>query len=87
MKMFEGYPDVMTVPQVARALSVGRSRINVLIRTKELSSFKVGQKTLIPKMKLIDFVLQSIGENIRTPQRHSTGIIVGESSPVGKEIT
>lgn len=85
--MFEEYPDVMTVSQVARALSVGRSRINVLIRTKELSSFKVGRTTLVPKMKLIDFVMQSIGEDISTPQRHSIGNIVGKSSPVGKEIT
>lgn len=84
MKMFEGYPDVMTVPQVARALSVGKNSIYPLIRTKTLPSFKVGQTTLIPKMSLIDFVQRSVGENFSDP-RHSTDIQVGESSPVGKE--
>ena len=66
--MFEGYPDLMTVSQVVRALSISRNRINVLIRTKQIASFKVGQTTLIPKKKLIDFVLLSAGENFSSAQ-------------------
>jgi len=54
--MFDKYPDVLTVEQVAEALSIGRNTAYSLVRNSSIRCIKVGKKYLIPKIFLIEFV-------------------------------
>lgn len=53
--MFENYPDIMTVKQLASALGIGTNSAYELVNTKVIGSRKVGRKILIPKSCVIDF--------------------------------
>lgn len=57
--MFEKYPDVLTVKQLQEALSIGKNSAYNLIKSKKIKSIKIGSKTLIPKVFLIEFVENS----------------------------
>lgn len=54
--MFENYPDIMTVKQLAQALGIGLNSAYELVNTNEIGNRKVGRKILIPKTCVIDFV-------------------------------
>ena len=54
--MFENYPDIMTVKQLASALGIGMNSAYELVNTQVIGSRKVGRKILIPKSCVIDFV-------------------------------
>jgi len=54
--MFENYPDIMTVKQLAQALGIGLNSAYELVNTNEIGSRKVGRKILIPKTCVIDFI-------------------------------
>ena len=54
--MFENYPDIMTVKQLANALGIGMNSAYELVNTQVIGSRKVGRKILIPKSCVIDFV-------------------------------
>lgn len=54
--MFENYPDIMTVKQLASALGIGTNSAYELVNSKVIGSRKVGRKILIPKSCVIDFV-------------------------------
>lgn len=54
--MFDNYPEIMTVKQVAKALGIGLNGAYVLINTGQIASRKVGRKFLIPKSCVIDFM-------------------------------
>ena len=56
INVFENYPDIMTVKQLASALGIGANSAYELVNTKVIGSRKVGRKILIPKSCLIDFV-------------------------------
>lgn len=54
--MFQKYPDVMTVAQVAQALGIGKNKVYELIHHHVIGSKRVGRKILVPKCCLIDYV-------------------------------
>ena len=54
--MFENYPDIMTVKQLASALGIGMNSAYELVNTQVIGSRKVGRKILIPKSCVIDFM-------------------------------
>lgn len=54
--MFEQYPDMLTVMQVAKALSIGRNKAYELVNNNIIGSIQVGRKYLIPKSWLIDYI-------------------------------
>lgn len=54
--MFEGYPDVLNVAQLADALGIGRNAAYALLHEGTVKSLRVGRKFLIPKVCLIDYV-------------------------------
>ncbi len=56
-KMFTDYPDVVTVPQLMKMLSVGRQAAYELVHSGEIQSFKVGKSIKIPKIKIIEYIL------------------------------
>lgn len=61
--MFKQYPDVMTVPQVAEALRIGRGTAYKLVNEKTIGSVRIGKKIRVPKQCLIEYV-QSARYNI-----------------------
>lgn len=54
--MFNEYPEILTVPQVSKALGIGTRSAYTLIREKELGHIRIGRKILIPKVCLEDFI-------------------------------
>jgi len=61
--MFEKYPDIVTVEQAMKMLSIGKSKLYELIRNKSIIHMTVGKKYLIPKIHLVDFVNKSCYDN------------------------
>jgi excisionase family DNA binding protein len=54
--MFEQYPDMLTVMQVAKALSIGRNKAYELVNNNIIGSIQIGRKYLVPKSWLIDYI-------------------------------
>lgn len=56
-KMFTDYPDVLSVEQLQNMLSVSRNCAYELINLGEVKSIKIGKYYRIPKLSVIEFVL------------------------------
>ena len=54
--MFFGFPDLMSVGDMRKALNIGRSMAYKLIQTGEIQHIRVGKSIKIPKRFVIDFV-------------------------------
>lgn len=54
--MFKEYPDIMTIPQVAEALGIGRKAAYDLVNKKKLGAVRVGRTIKVPKFSLEEFV-------------------------------
>ena len=54
--MFKEYPDILTVPQVAQALGVGRKAEYDLVNNKILGAIRVGRTIKVPKFSLEEYV-------------------------------
>jgi hypothetical protein len=56
-KMFAEYPDVVGISDLMSMLSVGRHSAYELINSGQIQSFKIGRNIKIPKIKVIDFLI------------------------------
>lgn len=56
--MFHEYQDIMSVFDVAEALSIGKNRVYELLESGSLKGFRIGKVWKIPKESLKEFVLQ-----------------------------
>jgi len=54
--LFREYADVVTVPELAKMLRIGRNSAYDLIKHRHIQSVKVGNQIRIPKSSIIDFV-------------------------------
>ena len=54
--MFKEYPDILTIPQVAQALGIGRKAAYDLVRSHQLGHIRVGKSIKVPKFSLEEFV-------------------------------
>ncbi len=54
--MFNEYPDIMTVEQVAAALHIGKNSAYNLINSRAIGCKRVGRKIIVPKSCVIDYV-------------------------------
>ena len=54
--MFKDYPDILTIPQVAQALGVGRKAAYALVNDNKLGAIRVGRSIKVPKDSLVEFV-------------------------------
>lgn len=54
--MFKEYPDIMTVPQVAEALKIGRKAAYALVNGNHLGHIRIGRTIKVPKEMLVEFV-------------------------------
>ena len=53
---FQDYADVVTIPELAKMLRVGRNVAYDLVNNGQVKSVKVGSQIRIPKSSIIDFV-------------------------------
>lgn len=61
-KLFEDYPDVLTVQQVRQALGIGRVGVYKLLDGGNIRCFKIGNAYKIPKTALIEYIQKSCKE-------------------------
>ena len=54
--MFREYPDIMTIPQVAKALGICTKAAYALVNDKKLGHIRIGRTIKVPKEQLVDFV-------------------------------
>jgi excisionase family DNA binding protein len=54
--LFQDYGEVVTVPELAKMLRVGRNTAYDLVSTGQVQSVKVGNQIRIPKASVIDFL-------------------------------
>lgn len=62
--MFDEYPDILNVPQLANALGIGRKAAYALVNENKIGHIRVGRNIKIPKYCLKEF-LETARENIR----------------------
>lgn len=58
-KLFEDFPDCVTVPQLQTMLHIGKNTAYKLLETGEINHRRLGRKYLIPKICVIDYLLKS----------------------------
>lgn len=58
-QLFESYPDMLTVEQLARALNIGRSMAYRLVRTGQVRSLRFGTAIRVPKTALLAAVARN----------------------------
>ena len=56
MILFKDYPDILTIPQVAQALGIGRKAAYALVNDNKLGAIRLGRKIKVPKFSLEEFV-------------------------------
>lgn len=54
--LFQGFPDVLTVPQLSRMLNINEKTAYQLVREKQINHFKVGRTYRIPKVAVISYL-------------------------------
>lgn len=54
-EMFRNEPDVLTVPEAAKLLRIGKNQAYELVKNGSLGAIKLGKKFIVPKPALIDF--------------------------------
>jgi len=58
-EMFQSYPDVLNVKDVMKMLDIGRNKTLELLKTSKIKSVIVGNKYRIPKINVINFLMNS----------------------------
>lgn len=57
--MFNSYPDILTVKQMAQALHISENSAYRLINSRTIGCKRIGRKIIVPKQCLIDYVLSA----------------------------
>lgn len=98
--IFRSEPEVLTVHDVARLLRIGKNKAYSLVKSGGLKSIRIGGKTIIPKVNLIEFLVgrdsscvrietseevsQIISDNLWTSEK-SCGIVGDTNGRTGSE--
>ena len=56
LPVLNGYNDVLTVRELAKALRIGKNAAYALVRERAIPSVRIGRKYLVPKLKVVDFL-------------------------------
>jgi excisionase family DNA binding protein len=59
LSILKNEPEVLTVPEAARILRIGKNKAYNLVNDGKLASIKVGGKIIVPKMCLVKFLLDT----------------------------
>ena len=54
--MFKKYPDILTIPQVAEALGIGKKAAYALVNNHLIPALHVGNKIIVPKYALVEYM-------------------------------
>ena len=65
--MLKDYPEVLTVPEAAKVLRIGKNKAYELAKTGKLSTIQLAGKILVPKTRLVAFLM---GENLYEKNNH-----------------
>lgn len=57
--MFSSYPDVVSVDELTTMLHVGKNKAYELINSNTIQSIRIGKKHIIPKFRVIEFLMSS----------------------------
>jgi len=58
-ELFQEYPDVLTVAELQKALRVGKNKAYALLNSGEIKHILVGRNKRIPKLHVVDYVLEN----------------------------
>ena len=56
MRMFNSYPDVLSVKQLCEILDIGKNTAYKLLQSGEIKSIKIGKVYKIPKKCLKEYI-------------------------------
>ena len=56
--MFDNYPDVVTVAELAKMLNIGRNTAYELVRANIIPNVKIGKSIRISKKAVIDYLVK-----------------------------
>ena len=59
--MFPEYPDIVTVRQLTEMLGISKTMVYSLIKDGEIQAVKLGLSYKIPKVSVINFVMNGTG--------------------------
>lgn len=59
MRMFNSYPDVLSVKQLCEILDIGKNTAYRLLQSGEIKSIKIGKVYKIPKKTLKDYIVKN----------------------------
>lgn len=62
--MFKDFPDILTIPQVAAALGIGKKAAYALVNEHRIGFIRMGKTIKVPKFCLEEFV-KSARNNVR----------------------
>lgn len=54
--MFKDYPDILTIPQVATALGIGKKAAYALVKNHQLGAVYIGRIIKVPKFCLEEYI-------------------------------
>ena len=63
-KSFEELPVMLTIPQVARVLSISRAGGYELAHSRNFPAMLIGSRIVVPKDRLLAWVDQKVAERI-----------------------
>lgn len=59
-QIFKDYPDVVSIEQLMKMLGIGRNKAYELVNSGTIKSIRIGTKHKIPKVRVVEFLMQSI---------------------------
>ena len=62
LELFDGYKDIVEIPQLTKMLNISRPTAYDLIQSGRIPAFKIGGKYKIPKRGVIDFLIESMDD-------------------------
>ena len=68
-EMFRNEPDVLTVPEAAKLLRIGKNQAYELVKNGRLGAIRLGKKIIIPKPALVDFCRNERNYLVLLPKR------------------
>ena len=55
--MFESYDDILTVPEIAEILKIGRTQVYKMLKSGQIQGFKPGKDWKVSRQALAEYVL------------------------------
>lgn len=62
--MLNQYNDIMSVPDVAEVLSIGKNRVYELLENNTIKGFRIGRVWKIPKAAIQEYIIEQ--SNLRS---------------------